>query len=115
MSEIKRLHAAARYSEASIHAGIVYLAGQVAVGGGTTIESQASEVLASIDRLLAEAGTSKSRILMAQIFLADMADYAGLNAVLDEWVAASAPARATVAAKLAKPEWKVEIVVTAAV
>lgn len=114
MSEIKRLHPSPRYSEASLHAGTVYLAGQVAVGGGTTIEAQASEVLASIDKLLAEAGTSKARILMAQVYLADIADYAGLNAVWDKWVPGSAPARATVEAKLAKPEWKVEIVVTAA-
>ena len=115
MSEIKRLHAGARYSEASLHAGTVYLAGQVAVGGGTTIEAQAGEVLASIERLLAEAGSSKSRILMAQVYLADMADYAGLNAVWDKWVGTSPPARATVEARLARPEWKVEIVVTAAV
>jgi enamine deaminase RidA (YjgF/YER057c/UK114 family) len=115
LPEIKRLHTAARYSEGSIHAGTVYLAGQVAVSGGTTIEAQATEVLASIDKLLAEAGSSKSRILMAQIYLADIADYAGLNSVWDKWVASSAPARATVEAKLAKPEWKVEIVVTAAV
>ena len=114
MSEIKRLHAGTRYSEASIHAGTVYLAGQVAVGGGTTIESQAAEVLASIDKLLAEAGSNKSRILMAQIYLADIADYPGLNAVWDRWVGTSPPSRATVQAKLAKPEWKVEIVVTAA-
>jgi enamine deaminase RidA (YjgF/YER057c/UK114 family) len=115
VAELKRLQPAARYSEGSSHAGTVYLAGQVAVGGGTTIEAQATEVLASIDKLLAEAGSSKSRILMAQIYLADMADYAGLNAVWDQWVAASAPSRATVQAQLAKPEWKVEIVVTAAV
>ena len=116
MADIKRLHAAARYSEGSIHAGTVYLAGQVAVGGGTTIEAQTTEVLASIDKLLHEAGTSKSRILMAQIYLADIADYAGLNSVWDRWVdQASTPSRATVAARLAKPEWKVEIVVTAAV
>jgi enamine deaminase RidA (YjgF/YER057c/UK114 family) len=112
VSEIKRLHAGARYSEGTVHAGTVYLAGQVA--GGTTIESQAAEVLASIDKLLAEAGSNKSRILMAQIYLADMADYAGLNAVWDKWVGASPPSRATVEAKLARPEWKVEIVVTAA-
>jgi len=87
----------------------------VPVGGGTTIEAQATEVLASIDQLLAEAGSSKSRILMAQIYLADMADFAGLNTVWDQWVASSAPSRATVQAKLAKPEWKIEIVVTAAV
>ena len=115
MAEIKRLQPGARLSEGSVHAGIVYLAGQVAVGGGASIESQATEVLASIDRLLEEAGSHKSRILMAQIYLSDMADFAGLNAVWDKWVAPSAPARATVAAKLARPEWKVEIVVTAAV
>jgi enamine deaminase RidA (YjgF/YER057c/UK114 family) len=115
VSEIKRLHAGARYSEGSMHAGTVYLAGQVAVGAGTTIEAQAAEVLASIDKLLAAAGSSKSRILMAQIYLADMADYGGLNSVWDRWVGTSPPARATVQAKLAKPEWKVEIVVTAAI
>ena len=114
LPELRRLQPGARYSEASIHAGTVYLAGQVAVGGGTTIEAQATEVLASIDQLLADAGTSKERILMAQIYLADMADYAGLNAVWDKWVAPSAPSRATVEARLAKPEWRVEIVVTAA-
>jgi enamine deaminase RidA (YjgF/YER057c/UK114 family) len=114
VSEIKRLHAGARYSEGSMHAGLVYLAGQVAIGGGTSIESQVAEVLASIDKLLAEAGSSKARILMAQIYLADMADYPGLNSVWDKWVGTSPPARATVQAKLAKPEWKVEIVVTAA-
>ena len=74
MPEIKRLQPAARLSEGSLHAGTVYLAGQVAVGGGTTIEAQATEVLASIDALLAQAGTGKSRILMAQIYLADMAE-----------------------------------------
>ena len=115
MAEIKRLHAGARYSEGSFHAGTVYLAGQVAVSGGSSIEAQTAEVLASIEKLLAEAGSSKSRILMAQIYLADMADYAGLNRVWDQWVASSPPSRATVEAKLAKPEWKVEIVVTAAV
>jgi enamine deaminase RidA (YjgF/YER057c/UK114 family) len=114
VSQIKRLHAGARYSEASIHAGTVYLAGQVAVGGGDTIEAQTTQVLSSIDKLLAEAGSNKSRILMAQIYLADMDDYAGLNSVWDQWVATSAPARATVETKLARPEWKVEIVVTAA-
>ncbi len=114
MSEIKRLHAGARYSEGSIHAGTVFLAGQVAVGGGDSIEAQTTEVLASIDKLLAEAGSSKARILTAQIYLADMADYAGLNAVWDQWVGTSPPSRATVEAKLARPEWKVEIVVTAA-
>jgi enamine deaminase RidA (YjgF/YER057c/UK114 family) len=116
VSQIKRVQPAARYSEASIYGATVYLAGQVAVGGGTTIEAQTTEVLASIDALLAQAGSGKSRILMAQVYLADMADYAGLNSVWDRWVdPTSTPSRATVEARLAKPEWKVEIVVTAAV
>jgi enamine deaminase RidA (YjgF/YER057c/UK114 family) len=114
-TSIRRLHPAARYSEASIHGGTVYLAGQVASNGATTIEGQTADVLAQIDRLLAEAGSSKERILMANVFLADMADFAGMNTAWDAWVApGQAPSRATVEARLAKPEWKVEIVVTAA-
>lgn len=113
MSQIKRLHAGARYSECCIHAGTVYLAGQVA-SIAADIEGQTAEVLASIDRLLAEAGSSKSHILMAQIFLADMAEYAQMNAVWDAWVVpACAPSRATVQAQLARPEWKIEVVVVA--
>ena len=72
-------------------------------------------MLDAIDRLLARAGSDKSRILMAQIFLADLADFAGMNEVWDAWVApGQAPCRATVHSALAKPEWRVEIVVTAA-
>lgn len=113
MSQIKRLHAGTRYSECSIHAGTIYLSGQVA-SIATDVQGQTSEVLASIDRLLAEAGSSKSHILMAQIFLADMAEYAQMNAVWDAWVASeSAPSRATVQAQLARPEWKIEIVIVA--
>jgi enamine deaminase RidA (YjgF/YER057c/UK114 family) len=68
-----------------------------------------------VDKLLAEARTDSAHILMAQIFLADMADFAGMNEVWDDWVApGDAPPRATVQAKLAKPEWKIEVVVTAA-
>ena len=116
MADIKRFHSSARYSECSVHAGTVYLAGQVASDATKGIEGQTAEVLASIDKLLAEAGTSKSRILMAQVFLRDMSDYAGMNAVWDSWVAkGNAPCRATVQAQLARPEWKIEIVATAAV
>ncbi|MBS0566436.1 MAG: RidA family protein, partial [Proteobacteria bacterium] len=80
------------------------------------IEGQTREVLAAIDALLAQAGSDKTRILRAQIFLADIADFAGMNRAWDAWVVPdNAPARATVEAKLAKPQWKVEIVVTAAV
>ena len=113
--EIKRLHVGKRLSEAAIHNGTVYLAGQVAEDVTHNIEGQTREVLDHIDRLLGEAGSDKSRILMCQVFLADIKDIAGMNAVWEEWVAdGQAPPRATVEAKLAKTEWLVEMVVTAA-
>ena len=116
MATIKRLQPGARMSEGTVHNGVVYLAGQVAVSGVADIKGQVREVLTAIDTLLAEAGSHKANILRAQIFLADLADFPALNEVWDAWVAPGAtPARATVQAKLAKPEWKVEIVVTAAV
>ena len=116
MSTITRLHPAKRYSEASVHNGTVYLTGQVADDATQDISGQTAQVLAAIDRLLADAGSDKKKILMAQIFLADMADYAGMNATWDAWVAPGAlPSRATVQACLAKPEWRVEVVVTAAI
>lgn len=112
---VQRYDVGNRMSEMAVHNGVCYLAGQVAVGGATDIEGQTREVLGAIDALLARAGTDKSRILRAQIFLADMADFAGMNRVWDTWVVPNhTPARATVQAALAKPEWKVEIVVTAA-
>ena len=115
MATIQRLHPAARYSEAAIHDGTVYLAGQVADDATQDIVGQTRQVLVAIDRLLAEAGSDKTRILRAQVFLADIADYAGMNAAWDAWVPAGhAPPRATVEARLARPEWRVEIVVTAA-
>ena len=113
---IQRIDAGPRMSEATLHGGILYLAGQVAEDEGADIEGQTRQVLASIDALLAQAGSDKTRILRAQIFLADIADFPGMNRVWDTWVLpGQAPARATVEAKLAKPGWKVEIVVTAAV
>jgi enamine deaminase RidA (YjgF/YER057c/UK114 family) len=113
---IQRLDPGPRMSEASIHNGIVYLAGQIPETADATIEVQTAEVLAAIDALLAQAGSDKSRILRAQIFLADINDFAGMNRAWDAWVVAgNAPARATVEAKLANPAWKVEIVVTAVV
>lgn len=115
MSDIQRFHVATRYSEIAIHNGTVYLAGQVADDATQDICGQTRQVLAAIDRLLAEAGSDKSRLLSAQIFLADLTDYDGLNAVWDAWVVAGhAPPRATVQALLARPQWKVEIVVVAA-
>lgn len=113
--EIKRLHVGKRLSEVAIHNGTVYLAGQVPDDVTQNIEGQTREVLGHIDRLLAEAGSDKSRILMCQIFISDIKNTPGMNAVWDEWVAeGNSPPRATVEAKLAKPEWLIEMVVTAA-
>jgi enamine deaminase RidA (YjgF/YER057c/UK114 family) len=112
---IQRIDVGPRMSEAAVHNGVVYLAGQVATGNAADIGGQTREVLAAIDALLAKAGTDKTHVLRAQIFLADMADFAGMNAVWDQWVAPGhTPARATVQAALARPQWKVEIVITAA-
>lgn len=112
---IKRLHVGKTLSEVAIHNGTIYLAGQIAEDWTQDIAGQTREVLAHIDRLLAEAGSDKSHILMCQIFIADMRDFNGMNAAWNEWVAdGNSPPRATVEARLAKPEWLVEMVVTAA-
>lgn len=113
---IQRIDAGPRMSEAVVHNGIVHLAGQVPETLDADIETQTREVLAAIDDLLAQAGSDKTRILRAQIYLADIADFAGMNRAWDGWVVpGQGPARATVEAKLANPAWKVEIVVTAAI
>ena len=112
---IHRILPSTRLSEVSIHNNLAYFAGQVPE---LTIEQnayeQTKEVLDLIDKLLAEIGSNKSNILTAQIFLADMQDYAQVNQAWDEWVdRVSPPSRATVEAKLADPRWKVEIVIIA--
>ena len=113
---IQRFDVGPRMSELAVHNGVAYLAGQVPEDTSLDIVGQTSQVLEAIDALLAKAGTDKTRILRAQIFLADMGDFTGMNQAWDEWVAAGhTPPRATVQAPLARPEWKVEIVVTAAV
>ena len=113
---VQRFDVGARLSEMAVHNGVAYLAGQVAADGTQDIAGQTAQVLAQIDALLARAGTDKSKILMCQIFIADLADFPGMNAVWGKWVSAgNSPPRATVEAKLAKPEWRVEMVVTAAV
>ncbi len=115
MSNITRIESGARMSQVVIHNGIAYLAGQVGAEGASVTE-QTEAVLASVDRLLAEAGTDKTKLLTAQIWVADIADFAEMNAVWDAWVAPScAPARWTGEAKLATPGFKVEVIVTAAV
>ena len=113
--DIKRMYVGNTLSEAAIHNGTIYLAGQVAADVTQNIEGQTREILGHIDRLLAEAGSDKTRILMCQVFIADVKDFPAMNAVWNDWVApANAPPRATVEAILAKPEWLVEMVVTAA-
>lgn len=113
---VQRFDVGNRLSEMAIHNGTVYLAGQVPEDATQDIRGQTRQVLAAVDALLARAGADKSKILMAQIFLPDMADFAGMNEVWDAWVApGNAPPRATVQAGLAKSEWRIEVVVTAAV
>jgi enamine deaminase RidA (YjgF/YER057c/UK114 family) len=112
---IERFGVAARYSEAAVFNGVVYLAGMVPEGGAADIRSQTADVLAQVDAQLADCGSDKSRILRTQIYLADMADISAMNEVWDAWVAPGhAPPRATVQAMLADPAWRIEIVVTAA-
>jgi enamine deaminase RidA (YjgF/YER057c/UK114 family) len=113
---LHRFHVGDRLSEMAVFNGTVYLAGQVAADATQDVRGQTAQVLAAIDKLLAEVGSDKAHILMAQIFLADLADFSTMNEVWDDWVApGDAPPRATVQALLAKPQWKIEIVVTAAV
>ena len=113
---IQRHDVGPRLSELAVHNGVAYLAGQVPEDATQGIAGQTRQVLAEVDALLAKAGTDKTRILRAQIYLADMSDFAGMNQAWDEWVPAGhAPPRATLQAALARPDWKIEIVVTAAV
>jgi enamine deaminase RidA (YjgF/YER057c/UK114 family) len=113
---VQRFDVGRRLSEMAVHNGVAYLAGQGAEDATQDIRGQTRQVLAAIDTLLARAGSDNSRLLMCQIFLADLADFAAMNEVWEAWLpAGSAPPRATVLAQLAKPEWKVEMVVTAAV
>lgn len=113
--KVERFHIGARLSEMAIHHGTVYLAGQIASDATQDMEGQTRQVLAAIDKLLEQAGTDKTRILIAQIFVTDMRLFASMNKVWDSWVVAGqTPPRATVEAKLATPQHLVEIVVTAA-
>lgn len=113
---VQRFDVGARLSEMAVHNGVAYLAGQVPADGSQDISGQTQQVLAAIDALLARAGTDKRKLLRVEIFLKDLADFPGMNAVWEAWLPAGhAPPRATVKAELAKPEWRVEMVVTAAI
>lgn len=113
---IERIEPGPRMSQAVVHNGMVFLAGQVAQGKpGASVAEQTRDILARIDALLAAAGTDKTKLLTANIWLADIKTFDEMNGVWDKWVApGAAPARATVEAKLAAPHYTVEIAVTAA-
>lgn len=103
-----------RYSDSVAHNGTVYLV-EVPANPQADIAAQTDNLLASVERLLAQAGSDKSHLLMVTVYLADMADYAAMNAVWDAWVPEGcAPARACVEARLADPGWRVEVALTAA-
>ena len=112
---VQRFDVGPRLSEMAVHNGVCYLAGQVAADGSADITGQTQQVLAAVDALLARAGTDKSKLLRVEIFIKDLADFPAMNAVWEAWLPAGcAPPRATVKAELARPEWRVEMVVTAA-
>ena len=113
---LQRIKPGPRMSGAVVHGNTVYLAGQVAnAAAGGSVTEQTREILSIIDGLLAEAGSDKTKLLMVNIWLSDMATFAEMNAVWDSWVAqGNTPARATVEAKLAAPQYTVEIAVIAA-
>ena len=113
---IQRIQPGPRMSKAVVHGDTVYLAGQVAdKAKGASVAEQTKEILGIIDALLAEAGSDKTKMLSVNIWLSDVSTFAEMNSVWDTWVpAGNAPARATVEAKLAAPDYKVEIAVIAA-
>ena len=112
---ITRHHSNQRMSQIVIHGDTVYLAGQVAADASADITVQTQQVLEKIDRLLAEAGSDNSKILSAQIWLANIGHFAKMNAVWDEWIAdGHAPARACIEARLASPDLLVEVGIVAA-
>lgn len=112
---IKRINPGPRLSQAVVHGSTVYIAGQVAGDTGADAGGQTRQILGQIDSLLAQAGSDKSRILWANVWLADMNDYGAMNGEWESWLPqGQAPARATVEARLALPQFKVEIACVAA-
>ena len=115
MAAIQRIEVGPRMSKAVVHGDTVYLAGIVADDTTADAVGQTKQILAEIDRLLALAGTDKTKILRTNIWLANIADFAAMNSIWDGWVSqGNTPARATVEASLATPAHKVEIMVVAA-
>ena len=114
---IRRIGAGPRMSKAVVHGNTVYLAGQVAdKSKGGSVADQTKEIVGIVDDLLKEAGTDKTKILSATIYLSDISTFPQMNSVWDTWVVpGETPARATVEAKLATPDYTVEIAVIAAI
>ncbi len=114
--KIVRITPGTRMSQAVVSNGIVFVAGQVARNPGETVGEQTRQITAQLDELLSAAGSHKTRLLSANIWLTDISTFAEMNAVWDAWVPSDmGPARATVPAGLAAPQYKVEIAVTASV
>ena len=113
---LRRIEPGKRMSQAVVHGATVYLAGQVAdKAAGGPVADQMHEILSAIDRLLVEAGSNKRKLQSATVYLADIRGFADMNAAWDAWVAPGhTPARATVEAKLAGPQYLVEIACVAA-
>lgn len=113
---IRRIEPGARLSAAVVYNSIVYISGQVPDTLGASVAVQTREVLAKIDRLLSEAGSDKSRLLTANVWLVDIGTFDEMNGVWEAWLApGEAPARATVGARIANPGYRVEIAATAAI
>lgn len=117
MANIKRITVGPRMSQAVVHGDTVYLSGQVATtAAGKSVTEQTEEILAQIDALLAEAGTDKTKLLTANVYIVDIANFGELNAVWEAWVSpGNTPCRTTIEAKLARPEYGIEIGVVAAI
>lgn len=116
MSSIQKIDSNDILTEITIYHGVVYLAGQVPDDDNLDIVGQSNQVFANIDKALAKAGTDKSKLLTAQVFIKDLADFDGFNQAWQAWVTGvTPPTRATVQAHLVNPKWLIEIVVTAAI
>ncbi len=116
MADIKRLESGPRMSQAVVHNGTVYLAGQVSNQPTGDVNGQTAAILKQIDALLEKCGTDKSKLLNVNVYLSDIATFDQMNAAYEAWAAKdSLPARTTVGVQLARPEYLVEIAVVAAV
>lgn len=115
MSDIIRNHIGPRMSQSVEYNGVIYLAGQVGDDQKADAATQTKQILAKIDKLLAECGSDKSKLLWAQLWVTDMRNFSAMNEVWDAWIdPANPPVRAGLCSALAAPDWKVEIMVMAA-